>query len=78
VILEDWLWTLVLDYDPYESSKAQAVHDTLCGNESVNNDRILKAAWDAMPEEQWQEMLSRKIEEAEFTLKKLKGMLDPD
>jgi hypothetical protein len=78
VILDHWLWEAELKYDPYESSKAQAIHDILCGNPSETNKLILDNLWAKLTEKQWQEMLSQKIAELEFTLKRLKGMLDND
>ena len=75
VILDHWIWEAELKYDPYESSKAQTVHDILCGNPSETNKRILDNLWAKLTEEQWQEMLALKIISLEDTVKMLKRML---
>jgi hypothetical protein len=49
---ESLLWDMELDYDPYESSKAQAIHEImLCDNLSCVNGQIIVNAYKFMDEE---------------------------
>ena len=41
---ESLLWDIDLDYDSYESSKAEKIHDIMCDNvDETNADRIANA-----------------------------------
>lgn len=52
-ILEPFLWNLELNYDSYESSKAETIHQITCDPDSANdyNLGLIKGSWDAMTEE---------------------------
>jgi hypothetical protein len=80
-----FLWNCEnLDYDPYESSKSEAIHSIQCGNiTSEENEYRLKKAWENITEEQLQMWYhsaiweyTREIELLEKTLKPLKPTID--
>lgn len=48
---ESLLWDMELDYDSYESSKAEAVHSISCGNASSRNEYIIENAYKFMKED---------------------------
>lgn len=59
-ILEPLLWDLDLDYDHYESSKAEVIHQITCNADSANdyNRGLIKGRWDHMTETEFQHRLA--------------------
>ena len=52
VVQEYLLWDMELDYDGYESSKAETIHMILCGSDcSSTNESIIKNYWKALSPE---------------------------
>ena len=41
-VQESLLWDMELEYDGYESSKAECIHQILCGSCSTTNEFIIK------------------------------------
>lgn len=76
-ILEDFLWELELDYDPYEGSKAEVVHDALCGaGLSDTNEKIINACWRMLSEELFHDRCKKQIESYKHEIVHLKGLID--
>ena len=71
-LYEEMLWDIELDYDSYESSKADTIHSLICGNGSLlNKDRIARYYEQLSPEEVHAKM-SSKFEELKNELEYLK------
>ena len=52
LVQEALLWDMELDYDGYESSKAETIHMILCGSDcSSTNESIIKNYWKALSPE---------------------------
>ena len=51
-VQESLLWDMELEYDGYESSKAECIHMILCGSDcSSTNESIIKNYWKALSPE---------------------------
>ncbi len=48
---ERLLWEMDLDYDSYESSMAEEIHNTLNGRASLTNERIINTYCTALSDE---------------------------
>lgn len=49
LVQEALLWDMELEYDGYESSKAETIHMILCGSDcSSTNELIIKNYWKAL------------------------------
>ena len=60
------LWDMELEYDGYESSKAETIHMILCGsNCSSTNDLIIKNYWEALSPEQVEIYINHSLRYAE-------------
>jgi hypothetical protein len=71
-MLSDMLWDIEsLDYDGYESSKAEKIHEICCGLIDDRNERIIDAYWQATSEEKFQEMVVREIESHQCIINRL-------
>jgi hypothetical protein len=59
-MLEEWLWDRNLDYDGYESSKAEEVHSIMCNEprKDSTNGRLLAAAWSCITDEEYRLLLT--------------------
>ena len=76
VLLNEILWDIEdLHYEPYESSKAECIHDILNGNASNINRGIIDAWWGYLSEESFLEMVRRHLVTAEFHVKALRNLL---
>ena len=61
-LLESILWEVDLDYDPYESSMAEKVHDIICENVSDTNQRMIDAYWENLTEERFESFVRNQLE----------------
>ena len=61
-LLEEILWEVDLDYDPYESSMAEKVHDIICDNVSCENQRLIDHYWDHLTEERFESFVRNQLE----------------
>ncbi|NBQ67307.1 MAG: hypothetical protein EBU46_00135 [Nitrosomonadaceae bacterium] len=55
-LLDDWLWSIdYLSYCPYESSKAEVIHDIKCNTPPLSSDngRVLAAVWQKETDENY-------------------------
>ena len=50
-VQESLLWDMELEYDGYESSKAECIHQILCGNCSTTNEFVIKNYYKALSAE---------------------------
>lgn len=57
IILESILWDVELDYDPYESSKAETIHRITNSTWDLRNERILNRFWDRFSESEFRSRL---------------------
>lgn len=64
VVQERLLWEMELDFDHYESSQAECVHDILNGNVRDQNERIIANAYKFLSEESLLVMLKQELEAA--------------
>lgn len=70
------LWEMDLDYDGYESSKAEVIHDISNGLITQRNQDIIDTSYKQVPLETLELYLKQEIEQKEISLKRLKEMLD--
>lgn len=71
-VLESILWDIDLDYDSYESSKAEAVHELMCNPDcSHTNGMIVSAYWKALSDESFDWIVDNAIETLKRQLKVL-------
>lgn len=68
-IRESLLWDCELEYDAYESSKAEKIHEILCGNIDGTNKQIVDTAWKFLSEDKFRIR-------CEMEMTALKGQLD--
>lgn len=75
---ESLLWEFDLDYDVYESSKAEAVHDILCNypySGSIN-DEIIKSSYKQISVEKLESLARGHLSGLESQIENLKKMID--
>jgi hypothetical protein len=60
-ILNSFLWNLDLEYDHYESSKAEAVHNIECGCD-YGNEKIVNSAWAMVSPETYSQWIADEIQ----------------
>ncbi len=72
-LLNRFLWECELEYDPYESSKAEAIHSIECdpGSMSSENSRIIRTAWSFLSEDTFSAWVKQGIESLEIQLTEL-------
>lgn len=77
VILEDLLWDVELDYDSYESSKAEVIHEIICNANCVSrrNEFILNEFWDHFTESAFRHRLLNVKQQLEWQLENLNTYL---
>ncbi len=79
VVMEYLLWDMELDYDGYESSKAECIHMILCGSDcSSTNELIIKNYWKALSPESLEVYLNHAMEHVKRTtddVARVRGML---
>lgn len=64
-LLETILWDIdSLDYEPYESSKAECINDTTNENVSDINRKIIDAYWKALSNEQFDRFVHNELDAA--------------
>lgn len=56
-LLNNFLWNLDLEYDAYESSKAEAVHSIECGD-FYANEKIINSAWSQVTAQTYSEWIA--------------------
>jgi hypothetical protein len=54
-VLEGILWDCDLEYDSYESSKAERIHEIQNGTIYEDNERIVNTAWSMLSEEDFRQ-----------------------
>lgn len=76
-ILEPLLWDLDLDYDHYESSKAEVIHQITCNADSASdyNRGLIKGIWDKMSEIEFIRRATNAKESLERQLENVKSFL---
>ena len=75
-LLEEILWDIEdLDYEPYESNKAECIHGILNENVSDTNRRVINAYWQALSDESFLEMVRREIRESKWYVEILEKLL---
>lgn len=76
-LLERWLWDRDLEYDGYETSKAEEIHSIICNkppDHDTNRQRLDKA-WSHVTEEQYRSRLAELINELSDQVKQLQELL---
>jgi len=75
---ESLLWEFSLDYDGYESSKAEAVHDVLCNYPYAGsrNDKIIKSSYAGVSVERLESWARGHLSSLESQVEDLKKMID--
>ena len=58
------LWDMNLDYDSYESSREQTIHNILCGQVSNYNKQIIEAYYDNLKPDHLSSIFDRQVENA--------------
>ena len=69
-VQESLLWDMELEYDGYESSKAECIHQILCGNCSTTNEFVIKNYMLALSKEALRDRLATLTLEAFDTAKR--------
>jgi hypothetical protein len=72
-ILELFLENVELMYDPYESSKAEAIDSILNGNVFDHNKHIISSCWAVLSEEDFQRYVQHARERALNILKEIEA-----
>jgi hypothetical protein len=62
-LLHNLLWDMDLDYDPYESSKAEAIDNIVNGIISQINEGVIKSYWNGLSEKDFQSKVKSTKEE---------------
>lgn len=75
---ESLLWEFNLDYDSYESSKAEAVHDILCNYPYAGsrNDKIIKSSYEQISVKRLESWARGHLSGLESQIEDLKKMID--
>ena len=74
-VQESLLWDMELEYDGYESSKAECIHQILCGNCTTTNELIIKNYMLALSKEVLRDRLAALTLEAFDTAKRCQMLL---
>ena len=75
-VQESLLWDMELEYDGYESSKAETIHTILCGSHcSSTNELIIKNYMLALSKEALRDRLAALTQEAFDTAKRCQMLL---
>ena len=74
-VQESLLWDMELDYDGYESSKAETVHDIMHGDRSPTNELIIKNYMLALSKEALRDRLAALTLEAFDTAKRCQMLI---
>lgn len=64
-----------LDYDSYESSKAETIHSILCGNTSPANEYVIRNFYKALSDETLIRDATNELENAKITVSNLREFL---
>jgi len=72
-LLNNFLWNLDLEYDSYESSKAEAVHSIECGND-YHNEKIVNSAWAMVTAETYSQWIADYITSLKEQLEQLEKL----
>lgn len=75
-LLEQLLWDCDLDYNHWESSKAECIHDITNGNINDDNRRIVNTAWKFMSEDSFKLRLEQSRDVLKEQLRIVEEMLD--
>lgn len=75
-ILEQFLWDCELEYDSYESSKAERVHSILNGSIYEDNQRIVDTAWKFMSEDSFRIRCENARNSLKSQLEEIQELLD--
>lgn len=74
-VLERFLENVKLDYDPWESSKDEAVASFAWGSQSHRNEETVKEEWSELTEERFQLYLKQTIETLQNQLDQCKELV---
>ena len=72
-LLNGFLWNLDLEYDSYESSKAEAIHNIECGND-YSNAKIIAAAWKMVSNETYSQWVADNIKALKMQIEQLENL----
>lgn len=78
MVLESILWDLELEYDSYESSKAEVIHAIGCNPNSLSsyNAGLIKGYWDNMTEMAFRHRLLNAKQTLEWQLENINAYLN--
>lgn len=74
-VQESLLWDMELEYDGYESSKAECIHQILCGSCSTTNEFVIKNFMLALSKDVLRDRLAALTQEAFDTAKRCQMLL---
>ena len=74
-VQESLLWDMELEYDGYESSKAETIHQILCGSCSTTNEFVIKNYMLALSKEALRDRLATLTLEAFDTAKRCQMLI---
>lgn len=77
-IKESFLWNCDLDFDGYESSKAEEVHNILCNYpyDGSTNDLIIKSAYNMLSVESLEHMVRGHLDGLKHQVTELENLLN--
>lgn len=77
VVLESLLWDLELEYDIYESSKAETIHHITCNSDDISsyNEELIRDYWDNMTASDFRHRLLNVKQHLEWQLENVKAYL---
>lgn len=76
VVQEQFLWDCDLDYDSYESSKAECIHDSMNGGMGIRNRETVDTAWKFMSEDSFKLRLEQARDSLKDQLRQVEELLD--
>ena len=76
-LLKEILWDIDrLDYDSYESSMAECIHDILNENISCTNRKIIDSYWQGLSDESFEVILREELHWAKYHVAALEALLE--
>ena len=75
-LLEEILWDIEdLDYEPYESNKAECIHNILNEGITDTNKKIVNAYWQALSDESFISKVRGQLQGAKYYVAALEALL---
>jgi hypothetical protein len=75
-VREQFLWDCELEYDSYDSGKAECIHEILNGVINDENQRIVDMAWKSMSPETFRLRLEQARDTVKEQLRLIEEMID--